>query len=90
MSDVQSAQVVKSNITGTVQIKVGSGRAMVLGIVTAGPTAIHDAATVGGISVDNQIAAIPAASVGMIPIDMPFYAGCVVVAGAGNCLLGYV
>lgn len=89
MSDWQSAQLVKSNITGTVQVKVGAGRACMLGIVTAGPTAIHDSDTVGGISADNQIYSVPAATVGHQYVDMPFYKGCVVVAGAGNAYLGY-
>lgn len=89
MSDWQSAQLVKSNLTGTVQVKVGSGRAVMIGIVTAGPTALHDSATVGGINADNQIFTCPAASVGQILVDMPFYAGLVIVAGAGNALLGY-
>lgn len=90
MSDWQSAQVVKSNITGTVQVKVGQGRACMFGIVTAGPTAMHDCATVGEVSADNMIYSVPAATVGHQYVDMPFYKGLVVVAGAGNCLVGYV
>lgn len=89
MSDWQSAQLVKSNLTGTVQVKVGVGRAVMIGIVTAGPTALHDSATVGGISADNQIYSIPAANVGHQLVDMPFYQGLVIVAGAGNAYVGY-
>ena len=90
MSDRISGQLVRSNITGSVVIKTGKGRAAMLGIVTAADVSLHDCATVPEASVDNRIAFIPAGTTsGHFLIDMPFYKGLVAVAGAGSFIVSY-
>lgn len=89
MSDVQSAQVVAFSVTGTAQIKPASGRLLVASNNTAAAVTFYDAATTGAAGAGNLLATLPAAT-GVYPIDMPFYAGLVIIAGAGNASVGYV
>lgn len=91
MSDRVSAQVVATNITGTVQVKVGSGRTIMVSVnaLAGGQIDIHDVATVGAISPGNRVASLPDL-VGTYLVDMPHLLGIAVVAGVGTCAVGYV
>lgn len=88
MSDLVSSSQVQMAITGTILVKVGSGRIIKLSQLTPGAVAIHDIDTTGGVAASNQIAAMPSAA-GIQDIDLPFLKGLVIVAGAAVVAVGF-
>lgn len=88
MSDRQTAQLVAPSVTGSVQVKVGVGRCVMVSNNTTAAVTIHDVAVIGDVGAGNLIASIPNV-IGVYFVDMPFYKGLGVVAGAGNASIGY-
>lgn len=86
--DNTDGQLVAKNLTGTVQVKFGSGRVVMVSQLTVGALALHDCATTGEAAAANQIAAI-ASGVGVVEVNMPFLLGLVLVAGAATVSISY-
>ena len=77
------------NVTGSVVVKPGNGRVGCVVVNTAGAAAtLNDSATVGGAAAGNLIFAIPN-TVGVYPLDFPFYNGLTLIGGAGVFALTY-
>lgn len=89
MSDRVSGQTVSFNQTGTLQVKNGPGRVCMVSVHSAVAVVLHDSATTGGVGAGNLLASLPAV-IGTYLVDMPFYNGLVIVAGAGIASVSYV
>jgi hypothetical protein len=86
--DNTNGQQVAKGVTGTVLIKAGSGRVVVVSMITPAALALHDCATTGAASAANQIAALPSAA-GVVSVNLPFLLGLVAVAAAGVHAISY-
>lgn len=91
--DPRTGYAVATNITAATLIKLGQGLVAKISIVVAGTTlgSVNDVATVGGVAVGNQLAAIPIGTTigpggAVVVLEMPFNLGLVVTPGTGSTL----
>lgn len=84
MTERITGQIVSPSVAAATVLKVGTGRAAMASVITAGAQgALHDCATTGAAASTNLIAAIPA-TVGNYLIDMPYWVGLTYVPGAAQ------
>lgn len=80
-----SSKAVALNVTASAVIKATPGRACRVIVLTAGsaPGALHDSATIGGVSAATLLFNIPN-TVGVYDLDLPASAGVTYILGTGQ------
>jgi len=75
----------KLNLSVSTLIKSGPGRVGSVSVITPGSAAgaLHDAASIGGVSAATEICTVPNAAA-ILKLDWPFVNGLVFVPGAGE------
>lgn len=81
-------QYTSNTVTTSTFIAAGSGRLVSVAVVIKGSAdgLIHNAGSVGAISLSNRLCAAPTAASGVYPVGAKFTNGLVIVPGTGQAL----